>query len=101
MSQKRPVSIILGPADPESCREPLKGKRRGLGGPWEAPGRPLGGPGAAGGLGHAQNARKRSKTRKIEKMGPLNTLGAQGPESRRSQGGQRARGTLLGALKTA
>ena len=62
---------------------------RPLGGPWEAPGRPLGGPGAAGGLGHAQNARKRSKTCKIEKMGrdpPLKALGAQGPESRRSQG---------------
>ena len=69
MSQKRPVSIILGPADPESCREPLKGKRRGFSeafagfwkGPgWEAPGRPLGGaweaPGRSGG-------RRRPRTR--------------------------------------
>ena len=73
MSQKRPVSIILGPADPESCREPWKGKRRGFSeafagfwkGPgWEAPGRPLGGawealggPGAAGGLQNPAAAR--------------------------------------------
>ena len=48
MSQKRPVSITLGPAEPESFTEALKGKRRGFRKPLQAfgrvlAGRPLGG----------------------------------------------------------
>ena len=66
MSQKRPVSIILGPAEPESFREALRGKRRGFRKPLQAfgrvlAGRPLGGacweaPGRSGG-------RRRPRTR--------------------------------------